>query len=248
MKRRAFIKNIGLASLGMKFLPLLMSASASDQMSLYRIMGIDSSHLASYSNIMLEFETLQAYRQMKEEAARDGIQLQTISGFKSFEYERNIYESEYYSLSRDGYSDIDIFNTITTYAPIPGTSRYHWGTEIDVVDLAIDMPHGYLIDEENYIEDGIFYHLTQWMEQNATKFGFYQPYTNDSYRKGFAFEPWHYSYRPAATKIIKQININALTEKIRQQDIDGLSNIPSSYLPNYLEEYVFGVNKALLFV
>lgn len=210
-------------------------------------MGIDSSHLASYSNIMLEFETLQAYRRMKEAAALDGIQLQTITGFKSFNHEREIFENEYHTYRNKGYTNIDTFDYITQYVPVPGTSRYHWGTEIDIVDLNIDIPHGYLIDEKNYVKDGMFSHLSQWMKVHASKFGFYLPYTEDKYRKGFAFEPWHYSYKPTTLQIIKKLNTNALTEKIRAQQIDGLEHIPSSFLPNYLEEYVFGVNTTLLF-
>lgn len=248
MNRRAFIKKLGLASIGLKFLPLMPTIVAEARFSIEKIMGIDSSHLASYSNILLEFETLQAYRKMKESAALDGIQLQTITGFKSFEYERAIFEHEYFTHLDKGYTALDAYHQISHYTPIPGASRYHWGTEIDVVDLNVNIPHGYVIDEEHYLEGGMFHQLTEWMENNAHLFGFYLPYTDDAYRKGFAHEPWHYSYQPTASRILKKINVHELTQEIHIQQIEGLDRIPNSFLPNYIEEYVFEVSKQLLFV
>lgn len=247
MKRREFIQKLALASLSLKLIPIGISNFSDIRFSLDHVMGIDNSHLAAYSNLLMEFNTLQSYRKMKEAAASEGIQLQAINAFKSFSHEQNVFENELFHYLDQGKTILDAYKIVTEYVPIPGTSRYHWGTDIDLIDLNVDIPHGYVIDEEHYLPGGMFYHLTQWLQLNAAQYDFYQPYTEDVYRKGFGYEPWHYSYQPVASQIIKRININELVEKIHTTQLEGLDLIPDSFLPNYIEDFMFGINKELLY-
>ncbi|CAM5189250.1 M15 family metallopeptidase [Alishewanella longhuensis] len=83
------------------------------------------------------------------------------------------------------------------YSALPGASRHHWGTELDIYDAAA-VPADYqpqLLPAE-YASGGPFYKLAWWLECHAAEYGFFLPYKR--YQGGVAAEPWHISYQPLA--------------------------------------------------
>ena len=41
-------------------------------------------------------------------------------------------------------------------------------------------------------------------EKNSNKYGFYLVYDDSAERKGFKFEPWHYSYKPLSVIFLQR--------------------------------------------
>ncbi|MCL2025250.1 MAG: M15 family metallopeptidase [Leptospirales bacterium] len=83
---------------------------------------------------------------------------------------------------------------ILKFSSMPGSSRHHWGTDLDFNAL-----------NNAYYETGegkIFY---SWMSANASRFGFCQPYTKNR-DKGYEEEKWHWSYMPLSKKFLKDWN------------------------------------------
>ena len=92
------------------------------------------------------------------------------------------------------------------WSALPGASRHHWGTDIDVFDQAA-MPEGYQLKltTDEYTGQGLFAPLCTWLQDYLAKEDspeFFLPYAED--RGGVAVEPWHLSYRPIATLYEKQ--------------------------------------------
>ncbi len=83
---------------------------------------------------------------------------------------------------------------ILKYSSMPGTSRHHWGTDIDLNVL-----------ENSYYETGEGRALYLWMKENAGRFGFCQPYTAGR-TSGYHEEKWHWSYRPLAGIFLERWN------------------------------------------
>lgn len=115
---------------------------------------------------------------------------------------------------------------------LPGASRHHWGTEIDVCDYQA-LPKNYqlqLIPQE-YDEGGYLAAFSVWLDDNIADCGFYRPYDQD--RGGVSREPWHLSYAPIAIQAQKEQTLTLLTETIRDADIYGkaaiLANIEQIY-------------------
>jgi len=77
----------------------------------------------------------------------------------------------------------------------PGTSRHHWGTDIDLNS----------INPEDW-EKTPLKEVHAWLTKNANTYGFYQAYTPISERgnKGYYEEKWHWSYRPIAEPLLKE--------------------------------------------
>ena len=88
---------------------------------------------------------------------------------------------------------------ILLWSALPGASRHHWGTEIDVIDRAALRPgqHAQLIPAE-YCAEGVFGGLDRWLTEHAGAFGFFRPYDRD--RGGVQPEPWHLSFAPVSVQ------------------------------------------------
>ena len=90
---------------------------------------------------------------------------------------------------------------ILTWSALPGASRHHWGTDIDVFDKQKVESSGQKFElvTGEYESDGPCSALAHWLEDNIQNFGFSLPYA--SYTGGVAREPWHLSYRAIADQI-----------------------------------------------
>ena len=71
---------------------------------------------------------------MKQAAAEDGIQIKIVSSSRSFERQLAIWNAKYIQNEENGLDPIENIRKIIEYSTIPGTSRHHWGTELDLID------------------------------------------------------------------------------------------------------------------
>ena len=115
-------------------------------------------------------------------------------------------------------SDTAWLGTILRYSALPGTSRHHWGTDLDIWDAAAVEP-GYALrlSPAEYVAGGVFSAMTQWM--------FYKPYAIDS--GGIAPEAWHISYRPVASRYRRLLSPDILLSLWRgEPDALGAAHEP----------------------
>ena len=150
---------------------------------------------------------------MRDAAARSGHDLQAISSFRDFERqvvlwnrkwrgERPLHDRSGAVLEYGTLTEPQRVDAILCWSAIPGGSRHHWGSDIDVVDAAA-MPEGYqpqLLPGE-YAAGGVFERLTLWLDRHMHRFGFHRPYATD--RGGAGIERWHLSYAPVARQAIE---------------------------------------------
>ena len=133
---------------------------------------------------------------MEEAAKKDGINLKIVSAHRGYERQKFIWNRKFKKFTEEySLEPIKAIYEIIKYSTIPGTSRHHWGTEIDIIDEDFSDEENVLMSSK-YEKKGIFFEVKQWMNSNSEKFGFYITYNNDPERKGFEYEPWHYSYAP----------------------------------------------------
>ena len=84
------------------------------------------------------------------------------------------------------------------------------------------------------------------MKKNSEKYGFYLVYDESAERKGFRFEPWHYSYKPLSAIFLKRFVDGNLLFKITQDSsLLGTRFIDNSFLKIYLKENLLDINKHL---
>ena len=191
----------------------------------------------------LHFEAVASFLAMRDAAAAEGIDLQAISSHRDFERQLTLWNRKWRGerplYSRDGrlldhstLSDNEKVDAILSWSAIPGGSRHHWGSDIDVIDAAA-MPAGYQVQllPVEYAPDGVFARLTAWLDRNMARFGFFRPYGSD--RGGAGVEPWHLSYAPVANEAIEALSLSVLRAAIAQGDMLGkdavLDRLPEIY-------------------
>ena len=208
------------------------------------LIGMDDSRIVS-DTILLEKETYSAFIKMKDAAEKDGIVIKLVSGFRDFYRQQMIWNNKYKKFtnefSLDGPTAI---KEIIRFSTIPGTSRHHWGTEIDVIDKNFENEKDLLISKK-YEEGGIFNPLKKWMDKNSKRFGFYIVYDDDSNRQGFEYEPWHYTYKPVSDLYQAEFLKLDLKSIISKTRIEGEEFINDEFIKKYIDENIMGISSHL---
>lgn len=100
----------------------------------------------------------------------------------------------------------DRFEIIVKYSALPGASRHHWNTEVDVNSVKVD----------DWEPGGKFFDLGRWLTDNSAKVGLIQSYNPGRPPGGYSDEPWHLSYAPIAVGLLKRYKqtVNLQTDVI----------------------------------
>jgi len=176
-------------------------------------------------------DALEPFLDMKADAARAGIDIAIVSSFRDFAAQQRIWDLKYRGerplYDCDGnvrdhasLSEEELVDAILCWSAVPGGSRHHWGTELDVVDAAA-MPQGYrvrLVPEEAG-PGGVFHPLHCWLDANMMRYGYFRPYA--TFRGGVLPEAWHLSYAPASAPALHALTPEVLAEAIESSDMLG---------------------------
>jgi len=182
-------------------------------------------------NAALQRDTLEAFLAMKAAAARAGFDVEIVSAFRDFAAQQRIWDMKYRGerplYDRRGkvrdhaaLAPSELVEAIACWSAVPGASRHHWGSEIDVIDRAA-VPEDYrvrLLPEETE-PGGVFHPLHRWLDANMPLYGFYRPYR--AYRGGVFPEPWHLSYAPVSTVALERLTPDVFAETVRTSTILG---------------------------
>ena len=201
-------------------------------------------------SVQLHCQVLAAFQALQALAHQAGMTLSAVSGYRSFDQQLQIWNNKFNGLrpildhasqpiDPAILSDEDKVFAILRWSMLPGASRHHWGTEIDVCDYSA-LPQGYqlqLIPQE-YDDGGYLAELNHWLEENLPGTGFYRPYRQDL--GGVAREPWHLSYQPIATQAQQEHTLALLSETITAADIAGKQAILAN-LEQIYRQYVTNV-------
>ena len=177
----------------------------------------------------LQKETAAAFRKMQAAAADDGISLKIVSGGRTFQDQKNIWEWKWKEHKKAGRKDsLDIATRILEYSLMPGTSRHHWGTDIDINNI-----------NNSYFQTSRGMKVYEWLTTHAGEYGFCQVYADESGRPGCAIEKWHWSYLPLAETYLQIYN-----SVITYQDLDQFSGSGQADDLEVISRYVNGISTA----
>lgn len=141
---------------------------------------------SSYNPGALTAETQAAFNRMKNDAAAAGLNLWVCSGFRSYSYQDQLYNSY---VARDGKAAAD------TYSARAGHSEHQTGLAIDInmaSDAFIGTPEA------------------KWIAANCYKYGFILRYPQGKQDiTGYKYEAWHVRY--LGTETAKAVYDSGLT-------------------------------------
>lgn len=169
-----------------------------------------------------------AFKNMYAAASKEGIKLVIRSAARNFDYQKGIWERKW-AANKDEPSDKSRALKILEYSSMPGSSRHHWGTDIDLNSF-----------ENSWFESGEGLKLYNWMLMHASTFGFCQPYTKKNVDRpdGYNEEKWHWSYMPLSQNLTSQ----AATH-LEDDMISGFKGSSSAGSIGVVNKYVLGINK-----
>lgn len=193
----------------------------------------------------LREEAYIAFKKMQAAALKSNIKIGIASSYRSFAHQKRIWERKFNRNKSKGLSGKENIKKIIEYSTIPGTSRHHWGTDIDIYQTNVKQPNG-ILQTKNYHENGVFYKLKKWMDANSEQFGFYLVYTNSPNRKGFKYEPWHYTYKPLSLQYLKKYQEINISELLKKDKLTGSSNFSEEFINQYTKENILDINPELL--
>ena len=218
-----------------------------------KLFGLEQSHLLSTKDghLLLE-QTLIDFELLHQQGKAYGLDITIASSFRSFERQLTIWNNKFHGqrptfdksgqqLDMSKLDDWQKVQAILQYSAMPGTSRHHWGTDLDVYDkAAISKDYKLQLEPHEYEKEGPFSAMTSWLSANMKAFNFYRPYVQDL--GGVAPELWHLSHRPEALAYSNLFASNApsLLTILEQHEIAGFKAI-SQNLDYILNNYVYSV-------
>ncbi len=196
---------------------------------------IGSSH-TTLTDAYLRRETVEAFGKMQKAAYREGIQLTIVSATRNFDAQKTIWEAKWEGKRKVEGMDLttvkDPFERariILKYSSMPGTSRHHWGTDIDINSVEPD----YFLKDKGARE-------LAWLMEHAADYGFCQTYTRkDTLRRstGYEEEAWHWSYIPVASQLLHRY-----LRTVKYSDIRGFKGDQTAEQLHIIRDYVAGIN------
>lgn len=191
----------------------------------------DSGHLI-HRDIIPPFTQLQVLA--KDEINSD---IQIVSGFRSFERQlliwnakaqgkRALLDDHGNELIYNDLSPTEIMFAILRFSAIPGASRHHWGTDLDIFDANEMSSKDVQLTASECDMHGPFGKLHQWLDMKIAQnesLGFYRPYDEDL--GGVAPEKWHISYTPLAQKYFDHYSMDIFLNHLQEIEIELKSEL-----------------------
>ncbi|MGL4717192.1 MAG: M15 family metallopeptidase, partial [Aeromonas sp.] len=203
-----------------------------------QLLGLDESHLIVVGRgpHRLTAATAAAFNDMQVAAAYEGFNLQAASSWRSFERqlaiwngkwrgERPLLDANSQPIDALQLSDEERLHAILRWSALPGTSRHHWGTDLDIYDPdCLPADTKLALAPWEYEAGGWFADLSEWLSDHMSDFGFFLPYAKPvGAAIGVAYEPWHISFALESDEL--RLDPAALALCLQQADIEGKETI-----------------------
>ena len=188
---------------------------------------------------------------LQQAAGHAGFDLKVASGYRAFERQLAIWNGKFNGelpvldansqpIDMTCLSDHERVHAILRWSALPGASRHHWGTDMDVFDKQSLVPDQPLALTPPEYDSGPQAAFSSWLHANVSAFGFFLPYAK--YQGGVAREPWHISHIATSASMLSAFTQDMLAVAITRAPVCGkdailhqLDWIYSTYVTNLCE-------------
>ncbi len=191
---------------------------------------------ASRKGMKLDPRAYEAFKRMHAAARKEGIKLVIKSATRNFNYQKGIWERKWTgarkvdgkNLSKAIPDRVTRALKILENSSMPGSSRHHWGTDIDLNSF-----------NNSYFRSGKGKREYDWLVANAATYGFCQPYTAKGPGRdtGYNEERWHWTYMPLSQRYTRDAGV-FLNDTL----FKGFKGAETAQQIKIVENYVLGIN------
>ncbi len=201
---------------------------------IHELTGQTEQHLTLLPNssFLLHRDIVNDFIKLQTAAAQAGFQLEIVSSFRSYarqltiwnektQGKRSLLSTEGKILDFNSLPEEDLVHAILRWSALPGASRHHWGTDLDIYDEK-NRPTDYEVQltPAEVADEGFFGPLHLWLDEQIAKnksFGFFRPYAEDL--GGVAPERWHLSYAPVAQFYFERYTLAVFTDMLESSSL-----------------------------
>lgn len=209
------------------------------------LLGKTTDHLVPLegTKFLLHKQMIKDFLRLQRAAEEAGFKLEVASAFRSYERqlmiwnakargERPLLDKEGKELEYSTLSSEEVMYAILRWSALPGSSRHHWGTDIDVFDANTQRPEEVKLIPEESKAGGPAAGLHDWLDSQIAQnkaFNFYRPYQRE--RGGVSPERWHLSYFPLSSRFL-----GLYTSAIFKKNLEDSDILLKSELLDHAEE------------
>lgn len=197
---------------------------------------------------LVDADILPFLNKLKNVAAAEGFELRIESAYRPFERQLSIWNrkarGELPLLSAEGVpmerpqDEEELMYAILTWSALPGASRHHLGTDLDVVDGRA-CPEGYEVQLTPEECSGMFAAFHKFLDERfATDgaFGFDRVFVPG--RGKIRPEGWHIAHLPTSRKRLEHFSLDTLCKIYEGSDM-ACKQVVLARLPQLAEEYIY---------
>lgn len=219
------------------------------------VTGRNENHLAPAVQGVprLHLSIVEPFERLRKKAFHAGFELQVVSGFRGFDAQLRIWnqkalgqrpllDAQGNTLDFSRLSPKEIVYAILHWSALPGASRHHWGTDIDVVDkLSIPPRYDVKLTPEEVNPGGIFCRLHDWLDRHMVEEGFFRPYQQDL--GGVQPERWHLSHAPTSIPLFQAHSESVLRRTLEAAPLE-LKDVVLAELPEIFDRFFLRIADA----
>lgn len=216
-----------------------------------QLTGVDDSHVRPVDEgHALHPLVAQAFVALQADAHAAGFDLAVASSHRPFDRqaliwngklrgERPVHDDRGQLLDLSALTGADRIAAVLRFSALPGASRHHWGTDLDVFDAAA-LPVGASVQlvPSEVRPGGCFDALHCWLDERMAcggSHGFFRPYAHD--RGGVAPERWHLSFAPLSRQLEHRLTPSLLQWAWQRVELAGRDEVERD-LSGLLARYV----------
>jgi len=196
-----------------------------------------SEKYADRRGMYMKKQAFDSFIKMWADAKKDGVDLVIRSAARNFDYQKGIWERKWTgkTILSNGENAATVYSKpeeralkILEYSSMPGTSRHHWGTDIDFNNF-----------NNEWFESGEGLKLFNWLEEHAADYGYCRPYTQKGENRphGYNEEKWHWSYMP-----LSQAYTEFAKTELNNINIKGFKGSEVANSIDVINKYILGIN------
>ena len=195
--------------------------------------GRARTHLMTVPDLdcLLHKHVVVPFLNLRRVAMEVGIELVPLSSFRDFERQlalwngkftgaRPMYDAAGRVIDVSSMSQSARVTAILQWSALPGASRHHWGTDLDLIDRRATPPeYRVQLTPQEFSPPGPFAPLAAWLADNAPRYGFFRPFRG--IHSGVQSEPWHFSFAPIAENARRALSLEILQEALADAPMLG---------------------------
>ncbi len=229
------------------------------------LLGKTATHLQDFSQTFsgirkdhkLHPEVLRDLITLQKKASLAGFEMAVVSSFRSYEAqeviwnakvrgERPVLDIDENPLDITKLTELEKIFAIMRWSALPGASRHHWGTDLDVIDYAAIRNSEYKVQLTNSeaSNEGPFGPFHQWLDDqiaSGESCFFYRPYEFDL--GGVSTERWHLSHAQISAPLEDAYDFQFFKEQLKLAKFD-LASTALNHAQEIYERFVSATTHA----